>query len=93
MATFYGTGPNIAVPSQVTGVSAAGGALSANVTWTAPSSGGTPSSYIVKPYIGATAQTPTTVSAPATSTTVTGLTGRDCLHVHGDGLERSWQWP
>ena len=74
MATFYGTGPNIAVPSQVTGVSAAGGALSANVTWTAPSSGGTPSSYIIKPYIGATAQTPTTVSAPATSTTVTGLT-------------------
>ena len=74
MATFYGTGPNMAVPSQVTGVSAAGGALSANVTWTAPSSGGTPSSYIIKPYIGATAQTPTTVSAPATSTTVTGLT-------------------
>ena len=74
MATFYGTGPNTTAPGQVTGVSATAGSLSANVTWTAPSTGGTPTSYIITPYIGATAQTTTTVSAPATSGTVTGLT-------------------
>jgi hypothetical protein len=47
---------------------------SANVSWTAPSSGGV-TSYTVTPFIGTTAQTPTTVNGnpPATSTTVTGL--------------------
>ena len=44
---------------------------------TAPSNGGsTITSYTVTPYIGSTAQTPTTVSGspPATSATITGLT-------------------
>ena len=62
------------VPGQVTGVSATAQSGGASVSWSAPSSGGVPSSYAVTPYIGSTAQTPTTVTAPATSTTVTGLT-------------------
>ena len=73
-ATFWGTGPNIALPGQPMNVTATSGALSANVSWTAPASGGAPDTYIVTPYIGASAQTPTNVSAPATSTTVNGLT-------------------
>ena len=40
----------------------AGGRTSANVTWTAPSSGGTPTSYKITPYIGTTAQTATTIT-------------------------------
>ena len=50
---------------------------SANVTWNAPSSGGSPmTSYTITPYIGATAQPPTVVSGtpPATSAVVPGLT-------------------
>ena len=62
-------------PGQVTGVSASeGGKNSANVTWSAPATGGTPTSYKITPYVGSTAQTPKVVDAPATSTTVTGLT-------------------
>jgi hypothetical protein len=46
------------------------------VSWSAPTSGGAPTSYTVTPFIGSTAQTPVTItgSPPATSTTVTGLT-------------------
>jgi hypothetical protein len=65
------------VPGQVTGVTAsAAGETSANVSWTAPSSGGSVTSYRITPYIGSTAQTPKTItgSPPATSTKVTGLT-------------------
>jgi hypothetical protein len=64
-------------PGEVTDVRAsAGGFTSANVSWSAPSAGGAPTSYEVTPYIGSTAQTPKTVtgSPPSTSTTVTGLT-------------------
>jgi hypothetical protein len=63
-------------PGQVTNVSATAGFNSANVTWTAPSSGGAPTSYIVTPYIGSTAQTPTTVTGtpPVTNATITNLT-------------------
>ena len=65
----------VPVPGQVTGVSAvAGGMTSANVTWTAPSGGGTPSSYRITPYVGTTAQTAKTVPATATGASVTGLT-------------------
>ena len=58
-------------------MSATAGNASAQVSWTAPSNGGSPiTSYTVTPFIGSTAQTPMTVSGnpPATSTTVTGLT-------------------
>ncbi len=62
-------------PGQVTNVSATAGLGQATVNWTAPSSGGTPTSYRITPYKGATAQTPVTIPAPATSKTITGLTG------------------
>ncbi len=48
------------------------------MSWTAPSDGGSPiTSYTVTPYVGSTAQTPTTVSRLAARdrrTTITGLT-------------------
>ena len=64
-------------PGQVTGVSATGGQGQATVNWTAPASnGGSPiTSYRVTPYIGTTAQAPVSVTAPASSKTITGLTG------------------
>ena len=60
----------------MTGVSAPPGRHQATVNWTAPASdgGSAITSYRVTPYIGATAQTPVTVAAPATSKTITGLT-------------------
>jgi hypothetical protein len=63
-------------PGQVTGVTATAAQQSANVSWTAPATGGAPSSYTITPRIGGVAQTPKTIngSPPATSTTVTGLT-------------------
>ena len=64
-------------PAAPTGVSAVGGDQTANVTWTAPSDGGSPiTSYTVTPYVGATAQTPKTITGtpPATNTSFTGLT-------------------
>jgi hypothetical protein len=64
-------------PGAPTGVTATPGNLAAAVSWTAPANGGSPiTSYTITPYIGGTAQTPTTIngSPPATSTTVTGLT-------------------
>jgi hypothetical protein len=66
-----------ALPAAPTGVSATAGDRQAVVSWTAPSNGGSPiTSYTVTPFIGSTAQTPTTVSGspPATTATVTGLT-------------------
>jgi len=67
----------VAAPGTVTGVSAvAAGKTSATVSWSAPSTGGTPTSYKITPYVGATAQTATTITGtpPATSATITGLT-------------------
>ena len=58
-------------------MTAAAGNASATVSWTAPSNGGSPiTSYTVTPFIGTTAQTPTTVTGnpPATTATVSGLT-------------------
>ena len=63
-------------PGPPTGVTAAAGNGTANVSWTAPSNGGSPiTSYTITPYLGAVAQTATTItgSPPVTSTTVTGL--------------------
>ncbi|SER30994.1 DUF7927 domain-containing protein [Microlunatus flavus] len=58
----------------VTAVSA--GTSSATLTWTAPSGTGfTPlTGYVVTPYVGTVAQTPTTFSGTTTTRTVTGLT-------------------
>lgn len=57
------------------GTMTAGGA-SVTVRWTAPSSNGGSAltGYVVTPYVGATAQTATTVTGTATSTVVSGLT-------------------
>jgi hypothetical protein len=64
------------VPGQVTNVSATAGNGSANVSWSAPSSGGPVTTYTVTPYIGSEAQTATTVngSPPATNVKISGLT-------------------
>ena len=64
-------------PGAPAGVTATAGNRSATVAWTAPANGGSPiTSYTVTPYIGATAQTPVTVtgSPPAATATVMGLT-------------------
>jgi hypothetical protein len=63
------------VPGPPTNVTAVAGNASATVSWTAPASNGGSAitNYTVTPYIGATAQTPTTVGN-VTSTPVTGLT-------------------
>jgi hypothetical protein len=68
----------ITAPGAPTNVTATAGSGSATVSWTAPSSGGAPTSYVVTPYVGTTAQTAlaqtVTGSPPATTTTVSGLT-------------------
>ena len=64
-------------PAAPTGVTATAGNQTATITWAAPSDGGSPiTSYTITPYIGATAQTPTTITGtpPATNTTINGLT-------------------
>jgi Domain of unknown function (DUF4082)/Bacterial Ig domain/Fibronectin type III domain/Lysyl oxidase len=67
----------VTAPSEPAAVKATAGAGSANVTWMAPSNGGSPiTSYTVTPYIGSSAQPASTVtgSPPATSATIGGLT-------------------
>ncbi len=71
---FTPTGPT-QPPGPVTGVTATAGVAQATVNWTPPTTGGAVASYRITPYIGSTAQTPTTVNAPATSKTIAGLTG------------------
>lgn len=64
-------------PGAVSNVTAGErGFTSATVSWSAPSSGGSPTAYKITPYIGNTAQAPVTISGtpPATSATITGLT-------------------
>jgi Domain of unknown function (DUF4082)/Bacterial Ig-like domain/Fibronectin type III domain/Bacterial Ig domain len=63
-------------PGQVTQVNATAGYASANLSWNAPTSGDPVTSYTITPYIGSTAQTPTTVTGNPAPTTavVSGLT-------------------
>jgi len=72
-ATASATTP-AAPPGQVTGL-AAGAATSTTMplTWTAPASGGTPSSYTVQYRTGAGAWTTASSAVTGTSYTVTGL--------------------
>jgi hypothetical protein len=68
--------PPPAVPGAPTGVTATAGSGSATVKWTAPASGGAPTSYTVTPYQAGVAQTTKTINGtpPATETTIGGLT-------------------
>ncbi len=62
-------------PSVPTGVSAVGGAVSAQLSWTAPPTpSGATVDYIITPFIGSTAQTPIDTLSSGTSFDVTGLT-------------------
>ncbi|MBB5476092.1 beta strand repeat-containing protein [Micromonospora parathelypteridis] len=64
-----------ALPGAPTITAASAGDSSARLTWTAPSTGGSPiTSYVITPYIGGVAQTPQTFASAATTQTVTGLT-------------------
>jgi hypothetical protein len=75
VASFINIAASQTAPGAPTGVSATAGNGSASVSWTAPSDGGSPiTSYTVTPYVGSTAQTPTIVNPPATTTSITGLT-------------------
>jgi hypothetical protein len=70
-----GTAGPPTAPYAPTNVTATAGNGSATVSWTAAGDGGSPiTSYTVTPYIGTTSQTPTTVSPPATSAAISGLT-------------------
>ncbi len=66
--------PATGVPGPPTNVTATAGNASASVSWSPPTSGGTPANYVITPYIGATAQPTTTVPGSATSASITGLT-------------------
>jgi Domain of unknown function (DUF4082)/Fibronectin type III domain/Bacterial Ig domain len=66
--------PATGVPGPPTNVTATAGNGSASVSWSAPTSGGTPANYVITPYVGTTAQATTTVPGTATTATITGLT-------------------
>jgi Domain of unknown function (DUF4082)/Bacterial Ig-like domain/Fibronectin type III domain/Bacterial Ig domain len=63
-------------PGQVTNVNATAGYASANLSWNAPTSGDPVTTYTITPYVGSTAQTPTTVTGNPAPTTgaISGLT-------------------
>jgi hypothetical protein len=74
MATVVFASSAKSAPGTPAQVGASPGNASANLTWSAPSSGGSPiTSYTITPYIGTQAQPPTVVTAPATSAAVSGL--------------------
>ena len=65
----------VPAPGQASNVTAAeGGQTSADLSWTAPASGGPVASYVITPYVGSTAQATKTVDGSQTSTSVKGLT-------------------
>ena len=68
------TGSLPAAPTAVTAATAGSGSVA--VSWSAPASSSSITSYTVTPFVGTTAGTPVTVSGspPATSTTLNGLT-------------------
>ncbi len=64
------------VPGEPTMVTATANPGTATVKWTAPTTGGAPTSYTVTPYKAGVAQTTKTITGtpPATETTISGLT-------------------
>jgi hypothetical protein len=63
-------------PGPVTGLTAVAGVNQATVSWTAPSTGGAPTYYVVTALSGGvTAQNATAIPISPTSKTITGLTG------------------
>ena len=63
------------MPGAVADVAAdEAGSTSADVTWTAPSTGGSPTAYRITPYAGTTALAATMAAAPATKKKIVGLT-------------------
>ncbi len=69
------TGATATVPGPPTNVSGTPGNGSVALTWTAPSSNGSPiTGYLVTPSIAGTAQAPVPTGSTSTSFTVTGLT-------------------
>ena len=67
--------PKSTVPGTPLSVAAVKGNTSAVLTWTTPSSGGSPiTGYVVTPYLGATPQATQSFGPTATGGTVTGLT-------------------
>ncbi len=73
--TFAPTPPS-GPPTSPTGVFAAVASGQASVSWITPAEegGGPITKYTVTPYIGSTAQTPISVTAPANSVKLSGLT-------------------
>ncbi|HEX6519257.1 MAG TPA: DUF4082 domain-containing protein [Streptosporangiaceae bacterium] len=63
-------------PGQVTNVNATAGYASASLSWNAPTSGDPVTTYTITPFIGSTAQAPTTINGNPAPTTgvVSGLT-------------------
>jgi Domain of unknown function (DUF4082)/Fibronectin type III domain/Bacterial Ig domain len=63
-------------PGQVTGVSGTAGHGSVTLSWSAPSTGGLPTTYTITPYIGFVPQQTTTVTGtpPEATAKITGLT-------------------
>ena len=62
-------------PGQVAGVSASAATKQALLSWSEPTSNGSPiTGYRITPFIGTTAQTPVEVGAASTSTTIKNLT-------------------